>query len=239
MEMPKGVHLMQLTPQKVTELWDKLHVIDGLFDDYTRGNYQIFVQRLQSPDSVYLERDDGNGILYLSGVVPGLRAYGHVVYWDKRLRKREDFTLSCLQWLMSMLSLRKVNVWLPSYAKAAVAFTKRMGFKHEGTLRNWSYSNGQLFDIEAFGITSEEVFNERVYEYESADAGVSSAASSGSNELLSEYADTGNESSNSTDNGPDNHEGKNNGSGADRESKHPDVSESSNSNVQHSGQVRS
>jgi len=184
MEMAKGVHLMQLTPQKVTELWDKLHVIDGLFDDYTRGNYQMFVQRLQAPDSVYLERDDNNGILYLTGVVPGLRAYGHVVYWDKRLRKREDSTLSCLQWLMSMLSLRKVNVWLPSYAKAAMGFTKRMGFKHEGTLRNWSYSNGQLFDIEAFGITSEEVFNERFHE--TADAGVRSTTPESSDGLVSE-----------------------------------------------------
>lgn len=173
---------MELSPQKVNELWDKLHVIDGLFDDYTKGNYNLFVQRLQSRDSVYLERDDGNGILYLTGVKPGLGAFGHVVYWDKRLRGREEFTLSCLQWLITMLSLRKVNVWLPAYSKAAIAFTKRLGFKHEGTIRSWSYSNGKLFDIEAFGITSEEVYNERLHE--SADGNVRGTTSRSSEELL-------------------------------------------------------
>lgn len=183
-EVPKGAHLMQLTPQKITELWDKLHVIDGLFDDYTRGNYQLFVQRLQLPNSVYLERDDGNGILYLTDVVPGLKASGHVVYWDKRLRGREDFTLSCLQWLINMLSLRKVNVFLPSYAKAAIAFTKRMGFTHEGTLRRWSYSDGKLFDMESFGITNEEVYNERIHE--SGDGDIRRTVSEGRDELVSE-----------------------------------------------------
>lgn len=164
MEMPEGVQLMELTPDKVKLLWDKLHVIDGLFDDMTRGNFQYFVSRLQQPDSVWLEREDGNGILYLTSVIPGLSAFGHVVYWDKRLRGREDFTLSTLLWLMDMLSLRKINVWLPDYSKAAIAFVKRLGFKHEGTLRMWSYSNGKLFNMEAFGITQEEALNGRLHE---------------------------------------------------------------------------
>lgn len=160
MEMPKGIQFLELTPEKVKSLWEKLNVIEGLFDDYSKGNFQVFLSALQDRNSVWLERTDGNGLLYLTQVRPGLSAQGHVVFWDKRLRGREDFTLETLLWLMDMLKLQKVNVWLPTYAKAAIAFTKRVGFKFEGHIRNWSYSKGKLFDIDAFGITREEAENE-------------------------------------------------------------------------------
>ena len=189
MEMPKGVRLMELTPDKVKELWDKLHVIDGLFDDMTKGNFQLFVSRLQAPDSVWLEREDGNGILYLTSVIPGLSAFGHVVYWDKRLRGREDFTLECLHWLMDMLRLRKVNVWLPDYSKAAHAFIKRLGFTQEGKLRAWSFSGGKLFDMHTFGIMYEEVINGRLHE--TGDGHISRSTPEHGNGLVSEPTETG------------------------------------------------
>ncbi len=200
MDLPKGVELLTLTPDKVKELWDRLHVIDGLFDDMTKGNYQHFLARLYARDSVYLERSDGNGIIYVTQVIPGLSAFGHVVYWDKRLRGREDSTIECLQWFMDVLQLRKINVWLPDYAKAAIAFAKRIGFKHEGTLRNWSYSNGRLFNMEAFGITKEEVLNERLHETGS--AGIRRSTSGASEELVSELGTSADADISSGDNEP-------------------------------------
>jgi hypothetical protein len=160
MQLPDGVQIMSLDSiDKVKDLWDKLNEINGLFDDYHKDRGDVFMNMLQAPNTVFLERTDGNGILYLTEVIPNLSATGHIVYWDKRLRGREEFTLNVLRWLMQVIPLVKMNVFLPDYAKAARAFTERLGFKREGKLRQWSYQNGKLFDMFVFGMTIEEALN--------------------------------------------------------------------------------
>lgn len=163
-ELPKGVQFLQIDSlQKVKELWDKLSSINGLFDDFERGRSDIFLNKLQSRDTLWLERTDGNGILYLTNIIPNLSATGHVVYWDKKLRGREEFTMDVLRYLMNQIPLVKVNLYLPDYARAARAFASRIGFKKEGTIRRWSRSNGRLFDISIYGITQEEAFNGKLH----------------------------------------------------------------------------
>lgn len=162
-EMPEGVQFIQLTQQKFAELWEKMSTIPGILDDFHREP-QWLVQQLQAPDTVWLERTDGNGILYMTDVIRGLGATGHILYWDKRLRGREQFTLDVLKWLVTAIPLQKVNVFLPDYAKAAQSFTQRMGFKKEGTLRRWSVSQGKPYDMLVYGMLAEEVMVQEVYD---------------------------------------------------------------------------
>lgn len=154
--LPEGVHILELSPEKAQEIWDKFSAIPGIFDDYSKNRPDLFLQRLLAPDTVWLERDDGNGVLYLTDVIRGLSAVGHIVYWDKRLRGREDFTMNCLRWLMDVIPLQKINVFLPDFAKTAQAFATRMGFKQEGKLRNFSFYDTKLHDCFLFGMTREE-----------------------------------------------------------------------------------
>jgi len=155
--MPEGVKLLELDPAKMQDLWNKMNTIPGILDDFHKDNPQAFVQQLQSRDTVWLERTDGNGILYLTNVVRGLSATGHILYWDKKLRGREQFTLDTLKWLTKAVPLLKVNVFLPEFAKAAEAFTQRLGFRKEGVLRRWSVSQGKPFDMLVYGILAEEL----------------------------------------------------------------------------------
>lgn len=155
---PEGTKILEVTQEKALELWDKLNSISGLWDDFTVNRPDIFFQSLMAPNSVWLERIDGNGILYLKNVIPGLSASGHVVYWDKRLRGREDFTVDVLRWLMQNIPLQKVNLYLPDYASSARGFAKRCGFKEEGCIRKWSYSGGKTFDVYVYGMTRDEAF---------------------------------------------------------------------------------
>lgn len=165
MEMPEGVKMLELDSiDKVNDLWYKLNEIKGLFDDYHKDRVDIFLNMLRAPNTVWLERTDGNGILYLTEVIPNLSATGHIVYWDKRLRGREEFTLDVLRWLMQVIPLVKVNVFLPDYAKVARSFTERLGFKKEGKLRKWSRHEGKLFDMFVYGMTIEEVLNGKLNE---------------------------------------------------------------------------
>lgn len=155
---PEGTRFLKVTQEKALELWTKLSEISGLWDDFTVNRPDVFFQSLMARDSVWLERTDGNGILYLKHVIPGLSASGHVVYWDKRLRGREKFTMGVLRWLMQNIPLQKVNLYLPDYAGSARSFAKRCGFKEEGCIRKWSYSGGKTFDVYVYGITRDEAF---------------------------------------------------------------------------------
>ena len=160
MDAPKGTKWLELTKEKALWLWEKLNEIPGLWDDFTVNRPDLFFRELSAPDSVWLEKEDGNGILYLKKVVPGLSASGHVVYWDKRLRGREEFTMDTLRWMMQTIPLQKINLFLPDYAGAARNFATRCGFKEEGRIRKWSYSGGKTFDIYVYGVTREEAFEQ-------------------------------------------------------------------------------
>lgn len=163
MYMPKDVQFLELSPEKIEDMWAKINPINGLFDDFSKGRFDMFIKLLQSPNTVWLERTDGNGILYLTQVVQGLSANGHIIYWDRRLRGREEFTLNCMRWLMSEIPLKKLNVYLPDYASAAKAFIQRLRFRKEGVLRRYSISNGRMFNMEVYGMTVEEAFDERLH----------------------------------------------------------------------------
>lgn len=199
-ELPKGVQFLQIDSlEKVKDLWDKLSSINGLFDDFQKGRSDIFLNKLQSRDTLWLERTDGNGILYLTNIVPNLSATGHVVYWDKRLRGREEFTMDVLRYLMRQIPLVKINLYLPDYARAARAFASRIGFKKEGAIRRWSYSNGRLFDINVYGITQEEAFNGKLHGTKRGD--VSSTEHRDGEKLHAEHASTSSGGPSATDGG--------------------------------------
>jgi len=163
-DMPKDVHILELTPERVALLWKKFDsVSSGVFDDFTRNNPQYFMSMLTAPDSVWLERKDGNGVLYLTSVRPGLSATGHLLYWNKRLRGTEDFTLEVLRWLMETIPLQKINEFLPAYVHSGRHYAEKLGFKKEGCIRRWSMSNGKPFDMYVYGMTYEEALNGRIY----------------------------------------------------------------------------
>lgn len=158
-EAPEGTHLLVGNLEKLMDIWKKISSINGVFDDYTSGNPEGFVQLFISRNTWWLERDDGLGILYLTMLQPGLSAMAHIVYWDKRLRGKEAFTLNSLLFAVNRFDLKKVNVSLPDFAHSAIAFVERLGFKREGYLRNWSYCNGKLYGVYWYGMTREEVLN--------------------------------------------------------------------------------
>lgn len=158
MVMPKGIHALELNEGKPQELWRQVNKIPALWDDFTANRPQVFFQNLVSRNSIWLERDDGNGILYLLNIVAGLSASGHVVYWDGRLKGREAETIEALCWVMEEAMLLKVNLYVPDYAHSVRQFARRMGFRQEGCIRRWSFSQGKAFDIYVMGILREEAF---------------------------------------------------------------------------------
>jgi len=158
-EVPKGTRLLRAEIPKLEEVWRRLSGIRGIFDDFTRGRSDLFLALFMRRDTWWLEREDGNGILYLTDITPGLSAQAHIVYWDKRLRGTEAFTLDCIRFSMMKFDLKKMNVFLPDFAGAAHSFAERIGMKKEGMIRRWSVSDGRMYDRIIYGMTIEEALN--------------------------------------------------------------------------------
>lgn len=198
---PPGTKYLELTFDKVSFLWKRLGEISGLFDDYTRNDQAAFRQWLMAPDSIWLERLDGNGVLYLTQVRPHLSAVAHFVYWDKKLSGREEFTMDCLRWAMSNADLKKINSYIPHFAGAALHFARKLGFKKEGYIRRWSYSRGKLFDAIVYGMTYEEAFDGRVHESADEHGRAAEPDDGLHDELLQEPASTNDSGEGSASNG--------------------------------------
>jgi hypothetical protein len=162
-DLPEGTRLIELDLQKADVLWDKFSDIPGVFDDLNRGRKDMFIGSLFSKDSVWIETEDDSGLFYLTKVVPGLHASAHVVFWDKKLRGKEELTLDLVRFCMQNIPLRKINVFLPDFSKSLKHFLERCNFKLEGKIRRWSLSDGRFFDVFVYGITYEEAFDGTVH----------------------------------------------------------------------------
>lgn len=158
-KLPDDLQLMELTLEKTIELWKRMNEINGLFDDFKKNNFNAFRATIGSPNSLWLELKSGGGVVYLLDIVRGLSATAHFVFWDRKLRGKEELCRQALRFAMRNIPLAKVNVFLPDYAKKLGDFIRRTGFTREGKIRRWSMSNKRLFDVYVYGITYEEVMD--------------------------------------------------------------------------------
>ena len=160
MRLPSEVALVTLTREKIKQLWEKQRQHDALFDDSCRGKEEKFVRGLLSPDSIIFELKDGNGVMVLDHIIPGSRADAHLAFWDRKLSKRTEIVKQTLVWCFITKDLRRVQVWLPTYAGATRRFVcKNLGFTEEGILRNFVWYKGELFDVHVCSILREEVLD--------------------------------------------------------------------------------
>jgi RimJ/RimL family protein N-acetyltransferase len=167
---PEGTKAFYLSPGNIQALWEMFNKIPGILDDYAKENYEAFITKLFDKDSIWFECTGFPGVLYANGIRTGLSAHVHFVFFDSKLRGRELFLINVLKWLVNMLQLEKVNAFVPKFCKSLISFLKRLGFREEGEVRNWSRNGGKLFNVVILGMTKEEVLNGGVFS--AADVGV-------------------------------------------------------------------
>ena len=155
--LPEGVHFLEMTQEKIAHLWVLFQKANGVFDDITKGDIGFFINELAKRDAVWLELDDGSGLLYATGVIPGLSANVHIAFFDHKIKDRYKTIIECLAWLVNMCDLEKVNASLPEFTHIARKHVEALGFKEEGVIRRFSRSNGQLYNQFLYGIFKEEV----------------------------------------------------------------------------------
>ncbi len=155
--LPEGVHFIVPTEEKLSELWARFTASHGIFDDITKGDVAAFLRAIHDYHNVWLELDDGGGVLYATNVIPGLSADVHIAFWDHKIRPRYSLIVKCLNWLTNVCELEKINASLPDFAHVARKHVVALGFQQEGLIRRFSRSDGKLYDLYYYGILKEGV----------------------------------------------------------------------------------
>jgi len=144
---------------KVRMIWEKMCELQ-VFDDFCKGEFVWFMQRLAAPDSVWFElhvEGEWVGVLFAEQIRLPWDANVHIFFWDKKLRGRVELVQEMIRWLFTHLKLKRLATTAPTYAKATIKFIRRLGFIEEGLLRQSYLYKGVLYDEHLFGMLQSDM----------------------------------------------------------------------------------
>ena len=153
--LPDGVEIGSFNKESLREVWEKLKDFDPLFSDREMRKPEVFLDEFLSNDSLILIVEEG--FILLDNIVEGLRGEVHFSFFDKKLSGKEELMREVLLWFFLTYNLKRIETFIPSYAKAVERFLLKVGLKKEGILRNRVFHKDLLLDIYVYGILLEEV----------------------------------------------------------------------------------
>ena len=155
-KIPEGYTLLRMFPNELDRIWEKIEPYDSIFVDDRMAMKDIYLEQFLRKDTIVLETL--GGIIIFTHIDPGLKATFHPVFWDHKLSARLEELKDVLTWAFLTFDLQRMDTQIAPYAKAAMRFIeKKMGFKYEGTLRNYVWKNGEPMDMKVYSILKEEV----------------------------------------------------------------------------------
>lgn len=147
-----------LTKEKIASLWERFKQFPMMFDDLTKGNYNLYINALMSPNSLFYEVGDEVGIAAATNINLRVDAVVHLIMFDRRLRGREKIFLEILDDVFTRGQLARVTAAFPASRSTTRKLVERLGFVHEGTLRKGMLIDGAYDDVIIYGILREDMY---------------------------------------------------------------------------------
>jgi hypothetical protein len=151
-----------LSPKKISDIWREVKNFDVLFSDETRGDVEVLFDILIDPRSVWFElKKEGEerpiGIAYITNIIPGHDAQGHIAFWDRIAGGREPLLLFLMEWVSDRYKLHRFSAQVPPYQAGVIRFVKKLGFREEGEMREAVLRHGRRWPLVLLGITKDEL----------------------------------------------------------------------------------
>jgi RimJ/RimL family protein N-acetyltransferase len=147
-----------LTAEKVQSLWAKVQEFPIMFDHFSKGNPQQFMQTLLNRTNVFYEIGDEVGLASATAVRPKLDAVVHLIMFDRRLRGREQIFHEILEDLFDLAQLRRVTAVVATAKTPTTGkLLQRLNFTHEGTMRQAILVDEGYVDLDVYGLLREEL----------------------------------------------------------------------------------
>lgn len=155
MDLPKGISLLTATPDNINLLWTKFNEHPKLFMDPERGDKQAFTRQIIAQNSVYFFLEDVGTIYFTDIILPYIAKF-HLMFWDGKLRGREEICKAMLGWAFEEFQLVKIWTSIPVFAKVQKKFAERIGFLREGFFRSGYPCLGTNYDVYLYGMLRED-----------------------------------------------------------------------------------
>ena len=131
-----------------------------VLDDLTRDMpVETFYSLLTNKTNVFYELGNEQGLIIATNVRPYVDAIMHVMFFDRKVRGREDTFVEVMADLFNRARLRRMTMIITQNNDVIRRFAERVGFVLEGTIRQASLYNGRYYDRVVYGLLREEQVN--------------------------------------------------------------------------------
>lgn len=112
---------------------------------------------LADPGSMFFEIGDALGLISISSVRLEMDGLLHFVFFDRKMKGKEDVLWAVLREAFRIGKLRRMTVALPEDRYLVLTFLVGMGFKIEGRMRKGFKTADDYVDTLLLGLLREEL----------------------------------------------------------------------------------
>lgn len=154
----------RLSVGRLRYYYEQLKGFDVVFNDYVKNDPTSFIQKFITvdeygqvhPTGLIWEVDDV-GIIYLTDIRPAYEGLADFDFWDQRLRGREPLVREMVKLGFEHYGFHRIVTEVALYARPALQFVERVGFKKEGRKREAVRYKGDWFDVNLYSMLAHEV----------------------------------------------------------------------------------
>lgn len=155
-------HILATNPKNLAEASAEIHYCRNLFK-YKRGIYWTLARkeddRMVGAIGLYINNQHYRAEICYDIARP---------YWNKGIMTK---ALRCIiDYCFNNVNINRIEAITTKENLASIALLKKLGFEHEGALKNYRYFNGKSHDIEMFSITPDMVVQRAMMENPAAKA---------------------------------------------------------------------
>lgn len=131
---------MVLTPGKAEALWEIVSKFKTLFTDFTEGSFETWGAMLLDADTIWIEICEGDRLACMA-VFKGMSASMfdvecHFFALDRMPAEKVDACKAIIPWVFRQYPmLHRITMKPPTMYYAAIRLAERIGFIHEGVMR--------------------------------------------------------------------------------------------------------
>lgn len=158
-----------LTRGKLKTYWDKLSRFPTLFNQHI-VSFEDFVSVFVSENHGALQANgliwevDDVGLFFITDIYPAFQATGHFTFWDRRYRGREELVRQMLQYGFEYYGFRRIIAEVPLYSTPTIGFVERVGFVKEGRYRDYTFYQGEWWDVNLYSVLRREILDDGIHE---------------------------------------------------------------------------
>lgn len=143
---------------RITDYAVAKYIIDTVWDEISEDNPLPYTPDLLTEYWIGLSDEKQLLGCYRFHQINGMTWQGHIFMLPEHRKKyTRSGATTIYSWLLNNLDFKKIVVDVPAKFKNVIAFLESFGFMHEGTNRLSYTKDNQLWDIEHYGITKEEI----------------------------------------------------------------------------------